>query len=150
MAVSETGRARGRLLTPVGGRNRRGAAVVELAFVAPVLVTLVFGMIEFSRVMMVEQELTNAAREGCRTGVLSGSGSSDVTNTVTNYLTNSGIRLTNPANEISVSPDPSTAAAGTAITVTVNVPFNDVSWLQVPMFMGGKTLTASVVMRKES
>ena len=49
-----------------------------------------------------------------------------------------------------VSPDPSTANPGDAITVTVSISFNDVSWLPVPMFLGGKTLSASVVMAKES
>jgi Flp pilus assembly protein TadG len=148
--VNGTGRERGRLLTPAGGKKRKAAAVVEFAVAAPVLVTLVFGMIEFGRVMMVEQELTNAAREGCRAGVLAGGTTSAVTSVVTNYLANSGVPLSNPANQITVSPDPSTALAGTAITVTVSVPFSAVSWLPVPMFMGNSTLTASVVMRKET
>jgi|GraSoiStandDraft_27_1057306.scaffolds.fasta_scaffold262607_2 Flp pilus assembly protein TadG len=127
--------------------QRRGAAAVEFAIVAPLLVALVLGLIEFGRVLMVGQILTNAAREGCRTAVLEGSTTTDVNTTVSNYLTGSGI---SGAPAPTVSPDPSSAAPGSSITVTVSVPFNNVSWLPVPLFMGGKTLSATVIMRKES
>jgi Flp pilus assembly protein TadG len=139
-----------RLTCPVPPRTaarRRGAAIVEFAVVVPVLVLLVFGMLEFSRVMMVEQVLTNAAREGARKAVLPGATTSDVTTVVNNYLTNSGIT---GANSPTVSPAPDSANAGDPITVTVSVPFNNVSWLPVPMFLGGQTLSATVVMCKES
>ena len=41
--------------------SRRGAAAVEFAFVAPVLLTCLFGVYDFSRALMARQELTNAA-----------------------------------------------------------------------------------------
>jgi Flp pilus assembly protein TadG len=129
---------------------RRGTAVVEFALLSPFLFLVVLGLIEFGRVLMVEQVLTNGAREACRTASLPGSASTDVQNAAVTYLTNSSIPVSNPNSQISVSPDPSTATPGTAMTVTVSVPFNSVSWLPVPLFMGGKTLTASVVMRKET
>jgi len=43
-----------------------------------------------------------------------------------------------------------TAAQGDQIKVTVSLPFDRVTWLPVPIFLGGKTLSSSVVMRKES
>jgi Flp pilus assembly protein TadG len=129
-----------------GTAARRAAAAVEFAVVVPILVLLVFGMIEFSRVMMVEQVLTNGARVGARKASLPGTTTTDVTTAVTTYMTNSGLS----GQTITVSPDPSTANPGDAITVTVSISFNDVSWLPVPMFLGGKTLSASVVMAKES
>ena len=125
---------------------RRAAAAVEFAVVVPILILLIFGMIEFSRLMMVEQVLTNAAREGARKASLPGTSTSDVTTAVNTYMTNSGLS----GQTTTVSPDPSTANPGDAITVTVSIPFNNVSWLPVPMFLGGKTLSASVVMAKES
>ncbi len=76
-------------------RQRRGAAAVEFAIVAPVFFLLVFGMIEYGRMVMVEQVLTNASREGARVGVLdppTGQTSLPlVTSTVNNYLTSAGI-----------------------------------------------------------
>src|SRR5882757_936386 len=65
-------------------RNRRGAAAVEFAIVAPVFFLLVFGMVEYGRMIMVQQVITNAAREGARVGVLDGSALSDVTTAVNN------------------------------------------------------------------
>lgn len=131
------------------GRNKRQAAsAVEFAFIAPILVVLILGMIEFGRVMMVEQVLTNAAREGCRYAVLADSTVSPATvrTKVDEYL--GGSRIS--GHSVSVNPDPSTAAAGTSINVTVSVPFNSVSWLAGPLFMAGKTLSTTVIMRKET
>lgn len=52
------------------GRIRRGAAIVEMAVVSPLLLTMVFGVIEFGNSFMVRQMLTNAAREGARVAVI--------------------------------------------------------------------------------
>ena len=54
-------------------KKRRGAAAVEFAVVAPIFLLLVFGMIEYGRMVMVQQVLTNASREGARVAVLDGS-----------------------------------------------------------------------------
>ncbi len=47
-----------------------GAAVVEMAVVTPLLLTLLFGIIEFGNSFMFRQILTNAAREGARTSAI--------------------------------------------------------------------------------
>lgn len=125
---------------------RRAAATVEFAVVAPVLILLIFGMLEFSRLMMVEQILTNAAREGSRKAVLAGSKETDVTSVISSYLDGSGIK----GAKVKVSPDPGSAAGGAAVTVTVEVPFSDVSWLPHAIFLQNTTVRASVVMRKET
>jgi len=128
-------------------KNRRGASAVEFAVVSPVFFLLIFGMIEYGRLVMVQQLLTNAAREGARVGVLDNSTSSDVSTAVNNYLSAAkvtGATITcNPSN-------PSSATYGAPVTVTVSVGFNQVSWLPSPMFLGGKTLSSSAVMRRET
>ncbi len=125
--------------------NRRGAAVVEFAVVVPVFLTLVFGMIEYGRMVMVQQIITNAAREGARVAILTTATTSSVTSTVTTYLSNVSIT----GSTVTVSPNPPTsAAAGTGVTVTVSIPYSTVSWM-TPLFLGSKTLTASAVMRTE-
>jgi Flp pilus assembly protein TadG len=43
-----------------------GAAMVEMAIVLPVLVLLVFGIIDFGRLYNTQVTLTHAAREGIR------------------------------------------------------------------------------------
>ena len=128
-------------------RNRRGAAVVEFAIVAPVFFLLVFGMIEYGRMVMVQQVLTNASREGARRAVLDGVADADVISTVDTYLTNASISgaTTTVTTTAPVPPD-----VAESRTVTVTVPFTQVSWLPSPMFLGSTTLRASSTMRRET
>ena len=51
-------------------RNDRGQALVELAFVLPILLMLVFGVIEFGRIYSAQLELNHVAREGARMGAI--------------------------------------------------------------------------------
>lgn len=46
--------------------DERGAAMVELALVLPMLLLLVFGIVEFGRAYNAKIELTGAVREGAR------------------------------------------------------------------------------------
>jgi Flp pilus assembly protein TadG len=127
--------------------GRRGAALVEFAIVAPVVILLVFGMIEYGRVAMVKQSLTNATREGAREAVLDGATVGGVKTVVNSFLTTCRIS----GATVTVSPDPLSAAKfGDKITVTVQVPFSSVTWLPTPQFFAGKTLSASTVMRRET
>ena len=128
-------------------RKKRGAAAVEMALVAPLFFLIVFGIIEFGRCVMVQQLLTNASREGVRRAVLDGTTTADVQQTVSNFLTSAHIS----GATTTVNPDPpSSAASGAAVSVTVAVDFQDVSWLPAPLYLGSATMTATSVMRRES
>jgi Flp pilus assembly protein TadG len=50
--------------------NQNGAAMVEFAIVLPLLLILVFGIIEFSVMFYDKAMLTNATREGTRAAIL--------------------------------------------------------------------------------
>jgi Flp pilus assembly protein TadG len=50
--------------------NQKGAALVEFAIVLPLLLVLVFGMIEFSIMFYDKAVITNASREGARAGIV--------------------------------------------------------------------------------
>jgi Flp pilus assembly protein TadG len=134
-------------------RNRRGAAAVEFAIVAPVFFLMAFGMIEFGRAIMVKQILTSASRVGARVAVLDGStvtGTNGVKGTVASYLTNAGIPGASES-DVTINPaDPATAVYGAPVTVTVQVPYSRVSWLPSPKFFRSTTLKASTVMRRET
>ena len=131
-------------------RNRQGAAAVEFAIVAPVFFLMIFGMIEFGRALMVQQVLTNASREGARVGVLDSPTPTrdQVISTVNTYLQGAGIS----GATVTLNPtEPTSAGYGQPVTVTVQVPFSNVSWLPAPWFLGGNTqLTASSIMRRET
>ncbi|HEX6809108.1 MAG TPA: TadE/TadG family type IV pilus assembly protein [Gemmatimonadaceae bacterium] len=47
-------------------RSERGAAMVEFAIVLPILLLLVFGIIDFGRALYTLNNLTAAVREGAR------------------------------------------------------------------------------------
>jgi hypothetical protein len=50
--------------------GQNGSAAVEFAIVLPLLVTLVFGIIEFSILFYNKAMITNASREGARVGIV--------------------------------------------------------------------------------
>lgn len=62
--------------------ERRGAATVETALVLPVFFMVMLGIVEIGRFFMVSQLMTNAAREGARIAIMTGSTNNDVTATV--------------------------------------------------------------------
>ena len=64
MNISTIGWYKGR------GHRRRASAVVEMAVVSPLLLMMIFGVIEFGTSFMVRQILTNAAREGARVAAI--------------------------------------------------------------------------------
>ncbi|MEX0793014.1 MAG: TadE family protein [Pirellulaceae bacterium] len=123
--------------------------MVEFAIVAPLFFLLIFGMIEYGRMVMVQQVITNASREGARRAVLEGAVTGDVVQAVEDFL-NSGAVSANAA-EITITPDPPASAGfGQPVAVSVSISFSDVSWLPSPMYLGGTTLEARTVMRRES
>ena len=120
-------------------------AAVEFALVVPIFLLLVFGIIEFGRVMMVQQVLVNASREGARRAVLESATPSAVVNTVSDYLKAASVDVSESG--ISVTPDPSSVTNNESITVSVTVPFSRVSWM--PPFIYNGNLEASTTMRSE-
>jgi len=125
---------------------RRAAAVVEFAIIAPVFFTLILGIIEFGRMIMVQEILVNAARVSARQAILSGETDAQVQSTLSSYMSGAGIS----GYSYTISPDLSTSpSSGTAITVTVSVPCSSVSWTGFLTYFNGKTLSSSVVMIHE-
>lgn len=125
--------------------DRRGAAAVEFAMVAPFFLLLIFGIVEFGRAMMVKQMLTNATREGARIAVVSGSTKSQAKAAVVDALQIAGVIAT--PEMVTVDPDPSTAFNNAKITVSVSVPFSNVSWVAGSYI--DANLAASTSMRSE-
>ncbi len=132
-----------------GARHaRRGAAMVELALILPIFLTLTVGAIEFGRAFMVQQVLTYAAREGARYGVLPAVSNGQVQARVAQALEMGGI---DPSlAEITVSPENlDTATTGTQVHVGIRVHYLDVTWLPAPWFLGQARLSSETIMRHE-
>jgi Flp pilus assembly protein TadG len=128
-------------------RDRTGAAAVEMALVLPLFITLLMGTIESSRLGMVSQLLHVAARDGCRLAVLPNQTTATVQARIDSVLAGSGITPT--VQITSSAPSWLTAKAPQSITVTLSVPFDDVSWLGDPFAFGGEDVVASATMCSE-
>lgn len=131
-------------------RARRGATALEFAIVLPIFLLVIVGIIEFGRAVMVQQVITNCAREGARKAVVPGATNAQVEAVIDNYMTNAGLSG-HSRSIVNVTRDPetlSTALSGDEISITVSIDYADVSW-GLTTWLADKTLSSSVVMRKE-
>ncbi len=131
---------------------QKGAAAVEFAIIAPLLFTIMFGIIEFSLLLYDKAVITNASREGARYGILWGPNrptDAEIVAKVGSYTSNRLITfgtMVSPTTTISRSgTDP-----GDALTVTVVYNYD---FLLLPNFVSAlsnmTTLNAETVMRME-
>ena len=133
--------------TMVNRKSRRGAAAIEFAVVAPVFFLLVLSLIEFGRMMMVQQVITNASRRGARLAAIEGMNSANVISEVEDFLADSSVSCA----WVTVSPNSlSDAGRGDSVSVSVVVGLDDVTWLPAPEFLGGINLSASTVLSREA
>jgi Flp pilus assembly protein TadG len=98
-------------------RQERGAAAVEFAIVASVLVMLVFGILEFGLAFWQVQNLRSATREGARVAAVRGT-----TTQVSNAMVNSSSGSLPPGfTGFTVSPATGCTldTAGQEVTVTI-------------------------------
>jgi Flp pilus assembly protein TadG len=109
--------------------HRRGVTTVEFAMVAPVVFMLVMALIQYAALMMNQNLLTAAAREGARVAALAGTNSVDViVSEVEERLTSVGI----DPDVVTVNVDPtvlSNLRAGDEITVSLSSPMNEMTWV---------------------
>lgn len=108
-------------------RRRSGAATVEMALAAPILLTLVFGIMQVGYAFMVQHAVQNAASKGCRAAFLPSRSTTAVTTAVNSTLQPMGLdtfaTTTIQVNGSTV--DVSTAASGDSVTVRVTIPLSN-------------------------
>lgn len=130
---------------------RRGASVVELALIAPVFFLLVFSIMEFSRAVMVQQSLTDAARAAARTAALASTiNVSTAESAARDYLRQTMTSSFDMSQcQINISPSGlSNLATGTEITARVMLNYDDVSWV-MPRYVNGIVLRGEARMTRE-
>lgn len=147
-------------------QSEKGASAVEFALMLPLLVLLVFGIIEFSVLLFDKAVVTNASREGARAGLvynLDGGGgytpiSDDVIRQVVKdyangYLVNlgDGGRLLGDGD---ITINPAERNSGEDLTVIVSYPYNFLILPNVSTLLGGTfsdtiTLIGQTIMRME-
>ncbi len=129
-----------------GANSDRGAAAVEFALLLPLLVMLVFGLIDFGRAINAQITLTQAAREGARALAL---GQTDWQQRTVDAATGLGLTtadVTDPPDSLGVSGCSAPGSFGTDDAV-VQVTYTFTFITPVGSIFGPtKTLTAEGVM----
>jgi Flp pilus assembly protein TadG len=130
---------------------RRGVAIIEFALVAPIFFITVLGLVEIGRACMVTQLLTEAARRGCRAGVIEGTSSSSIQQAASDFLTGVGINGETADVYVNDAPAGNSNVQGmpayTEITVVVSVPISNVTW--TPLRFVNNGLSGQYTMRRE-
>jgi Flp pilus assembly protein TadG len=148
-------------------KSQKGTAVVEFAVILPLLLLIVFGIVEFGLIFYNQAILTNASREGARRAIVyrtdgsnnriySGTAIEDAVNQYlyTDYPETNNLRLvTFGADNLVIDPDGADGdqliSQGDYILVTVQYDYN---FLLLPSFAGlpeSITLTGKTSMRAE-
>jgi Flp pilus assembly protein TadG len=120
--------------------SRRGATLVEFAFVLLTLLVLIFASIEFDRVILVYTSIADAAKAGVRYAIVHGShnaaSSGQITSVVQGYAAAGALQSTNVTVTVAYAPDNS---IGSLVTVTVSYPYDPLVGL-IPL---GATLSSA-------
>jgi Flp pilus assembly protein TadG len=112
---------------------------VELAIVLPVLLLLIFGIVDFGRALQQQIQLTEAVREAARVGALSGT-ATDMQAQVT-AVVGAAADVSYPT----VTACTSASAAGADATVTARRTYAPISPLFAVMKFFGSTTTGFTI-----
>jgi len=135
-------------------RNNKGVAAVEFAICLPILILLLFGLIEFGLLFYNQQVITNASREGVRAGITGEMTDDEIKNIVLTYCNHNEGPEDNELINLNGSDELQTGAVTVSApdgnndrTVSVTYDYNF-------LFAGilgftDKTLSAQTIMRME-
>lgn len=130
---------------------KRGAALVEFAIVAPFLMLMLLGIIEFGRALAIQQTVTTAARMAAREATLPSANTSTVGTVAADMVPQipSDDVTVAITNEQGATITPDQLDAGDKVTVDVSVPLVSVSRMGSFWFGDNSTISSSSTMRKE-
>jgi len=118
--------------------------MVELALILPVLLLLIFGIVEFSRVFSTQLLITSSAREAAREAAV---GASDAT--IVLSAENSASILDSSKMTVTISPDESTRIRGDSVTVRIAYPVKIYAPIISSLIGDPYTVSSEIAMRVE-
>jgi Flp pilus assembly protein TadG len=131
-------------------RLQGGSNLVEFALVLPLLLVLMFGIIDFGLALFDKAVITNAAREGARAGMVFAETrrtDAEIEAVVQNYC--SDYLVTFGAGTPAVSVARTGTGSGDSLTVTVTYSYDYVVMSKLVPGLGTLNMTARSVMRYE-
>jgi len=134
-------------------KSERGAALLETAITLPIILLVSVAIFEFGRAYQTWQVLTNAAREGARVAVITGTTSTQIKDAVIKYADIGGLTVTDGQ----ITLDQGVAlGAWTGSQVTIAYPFNFMVLNPIAKMVSAQsttgeplTMSAVAVMRNE-
>ena len=124
--------------------SRRGMSTVELAVILPVLILMLFGIIEFGTVFFVHHKMVLAARDAARHVAVRGHTPAEAEAMALGRLETIGATF-----DVTVSEIPALPAGETDVNVTIEVPQNQVAFGIASGVLGDGVIRSQVTMRKE-
>ena len=139
--------------------GEKGAELVEMAFLLLLFLVLMMGVFELGRAYNIDQNITNAAREGARFAVAPQQGNtinypnnSEVGNVISSFMQSSNldpaaatinIQLNNQNVDPACTPCSANSGCACGTRVSISYPFSF-------LFYGGLNISTTVLMRNES
>lgn len=123
--------------------DRRGAMLVEIAIVLPIIFLMIAAFIELSRAWMLKQTADSAAYEGARAAIVAGAVPRDGYAAAEILLSSSGIKTWRIAIEPSVIEEETTY-----VKLTVSIPVAGNTWIS-PFFLKQMEVASSVTLITE-
>ncbi len=128
-------------------RGEKGANLVEFAILAPFLILLLFGIIEFAWVFATNLDVKHGAREGARITAVNTPDTGNV-DLAAEICSRMNIVGSDTATTITWASD-GTPAVGEGVTVTVSTPLSTLTGIMDWAFGSLPTLDSTVEMRIE-
>lgn len=117
-------------------RKEKGQALIEFTIILPILLLLLFGIMEFGRIYSTGLIMNHVAREGVRTGC---TGASD--SEIIQVIRNSSPTLDSNQLLVTITPEQSLRTRGRELTVQVSYPVRIIApFISV---ITGETVTVS-------
>jgi Flp pilus assembly protein TadG len=113
--------------------SERGAVAVEFAILAPVLIMILMGIMEFGRAYNAQVSLTNAAREGVRVMAISNNQAS-----ARIAARNAAVSLTPALVDSNITFSTASCTTGAQMTVTVSYTLSTLTGVAGPFAMTGR------------
>lgn len=130
-------------------RKEQGQAIVEMALILPIILMLVFGIVEFGRILQTYMVVTDLSREGARAGAV-GKSDAQIVTVVDNNATAAGLDTGNPDYIVTITPSSlGPRARGSSVMVQVSYSVHIIAPIISNIIGDPYVLTSQTTMRVE-
>lgn len=129
-------------------RRQRGTTLIEAALVLPLLILVVFGLIEYGSLYLRLQQVENVARQAARKAATPDATQGQVTSLISTMMTSAGLGASGYVATVTPS-DPASIERGLQLSVKIEITYSNISITKVPMIPVPTKISRTVVMAKE-